>query len=65
MYSKISVRTSSWCLVITVVNDLVSERTEEAFSHRVVIAVALATHTAQHPVFFEQRQITASLPLKI
>jgi hypothetical protein len=48
-----------------VVNDLVLERTEEAFSHRLVIAVALATHTAQHPVFFEQRQITASLPLKI
>ena len=38
-------------------NDLVFERTQEAFSHSVVIAVALAAHTAWHPVFFEQRQI--------
>jgi hypothetical protein len=35
------------------VNDLVLERAEEAFSHGIVIAIALGAHTAQHPVLFE------------
>lgn len=47
-------------LIIAVVNDLILQRTEEAFDHGVVIAVALAAHAAQHPISFEQREITGA-----
>jgi len=42
-------------LIISMVNDLVLERAKEAFRHRIVVAVALAAHAAQHPILLEQR----------
>ena len=39
-------------LLIAVMNEFVLQRTEETFSHRVVVAVALAAHAAQHPLLF-------------
>jgi hypothetical protein len=46
-------------LIVPVVNDLVLQRTQKAFSHRIVIAITLATHAAQHPVVFQQASIPA------
>ena len=61
MYSKISAPRSIPCVIVPVMDQSHSLRTKEALHHRIVVAVALATHTADHVMTAQHFDVSAGV----